>query len=57
MTRTWSPAPAVRAPARANSIRNELQRTADELGKADDPNGVPVNIVIGFYSPSDPDKA
>lgn len=45
------------APARANSIRNELERIVDELGNADDPNGVPVNIVIGFYSPGEPDKA
>jgi DNA-binding transcriptional ArsR family regulator len=45
------------AQARANSIRNELRRIADELGKADDPTGVPVNIVVGFYSPSEPDKA
>jgi DNA-binding transcriptional ArsR family regulator len=43
------------APARANSIRTELERITDELGKADDPNGVPVNIVIGFYSPGEPD--
>ena len=45
------------APARANSLRHELERIIDELGKADDPDGVPVNIVIGFYSPSEPDKA
>ncbi len=42
------------APARANSIRNELERITDELSNADDPAGVPVNIVIGFYSPSEP---
>jgi DNA-binding transcriptional ArsR family regulator len=45
------------APARANSIRADLERIADEVGKAEDPNGVPVNIVIGFYSPGEPDKA
>jgi DNA-binding transcriptional ArsR family regulator len=45
------------APDRANSIKLELERIIDELGKADDPTGVPVNIVIGFYSPSEPGKA
>jgi DNA-binding transcriptional ArsR family regulator len=43
-------------PAHANSIRRELERISDEIGQADDPDGVPVNIVIGFYSPSEPDK-
>lgn len=44
------------APDRANSIRNELEKISDELGEADDPNGVPVNILLGFYSPSELDK-
>jgi DNA-binding transcriptional ArsR family regulator len=42
--------------ARANSIRNELERITEELSAADDPNGVPVNTLIAFYSPSEPDK-
>jgi DNA-binding transcriptional ArsR family regulator len=45
------------APARANSIRIELERIIDELGEADDPDGVPVNTMLFFYSPSEPDKA
>jgi DNA-binding transcriptional ArsR family regulator len=45
------------APDRANSIKLELERIIDELGKVDDPTGVPVNIVIGFYSPSEPGNA
>jgi DNA-binding transcriptional ArsR family regulator len=44
------------APARANSIRNELERIVNELGAADDPNGVPVNTMIAFYSPGEPTK-
>jgi DNA-binding transcriptional ArsR family regulator len=44
------------APARANLIRNELERITEELSAADDPNGVPVNTLIAFYSPSEPDK-
>jgi DNA-binding transcriptional ArsR family regulator len=46
------------SPARATSIRNKLQQIDDELsGQSDDPDGVPVNILIGFYSPSEPDKS
>jgi DNA-binding transcriptional ArsR family regulator len=41
---------------RATSIRNKLQEIDDELSQSDDPAGVPVNILIGFYSPSEPDK-
>jgi DNA-binding transcriptional ArsR family regulator len=44
------------APARANSIRSQLEKIVDELSEADDPNGVPVNAMIAFYSPSEPDK-
>ena len=45
------------SPARATSIRNKLQEIDDELTQSDDPAGVPVNILIGFYSPSEPDKS
>jgi DNA-binding transcriptional ArsR family regulator len=45
------------SPARATSIRNKLQQIDDELSQHDDPEGVPVNILIGFYSPSEPDKS
>jgi DNA-binding transcriptional ArsR family regulator len=45
------------SPARATSIRNKLQKIDDELSQADDPDGVPVNILIGFYSPGEPDKS
>jgi DNA-binding transcriptional ArsR family regulator len=45
------------APARANSIRRELERIIVELGDANDPDGVPVNTLIAFYSPDEPDKA
>lgn len=44
------------APDRANSIRNELERIVDELSAAEDPNGVPVNTMIAFYSPGEPNK-
>jgi DNA-binding transcriptional ArsR family regulator len=44
-------------PARATSIRNKLQQIIDELHQSEDPDGVPVNILIGFYSPSEPDKS
>jgi DNA-binding transcriptional ArsR family regulator len=45
------------SPARATSIRNKLQQIDDELSQSDDPDGVPVNILIGFYSPGEPDKS
>jgi DNA-binding transcriptional ArsR family regulator len=45
------------SPARATSIRNRLEKIIDELGQSEDPDGVPVNILIGFYSPSEPDKS
>jgi DNA-binding transcriptional ArsR family regulator len=45
------------APARANSIRNQLEKIVDELSEADDPNGVPVNTMIAFYSPREPGTA
>jgi DNA-binding transcriptional ArsR family regulator len=44
------------SPARATSIRNELERIVDELSQANDPDGVVVNTLIGFYSPSEPDR-
>jgi DNA-binding transcriptional ArsR family regulator len=44
------------SPARATSIRNELEKLTDELSESDDADAVPVNILIGFYSPSQPDK-
>jgi DNA-binding transcriptional ArsR family regulator len=44
------------SPDRANSIRNELERIVEELSAADDPNGVLVNALIAFYSPSEPDR-
>jgi DNA-binding transcriptional ArsR family regulator len=45
------------SPARAASIRNELEKIDAELSQHDDPDGVPVNILVGFYSPSEPDKS
>lgn len=45
------------APARANSIRKELEKIVDELSAADDPDGVPVNTLIAFYSPSERDRS
>jgi DNA-binding transcriptional ArsR family regulator len=45
------------SPARANSIRDDLERITHEIGNAQDPNGVPVNTLIAFYSPSEPDKS
>jgi len=46
------------SPERATSIRNKLQQIDDELsGQSNDPDGVPVNILLGFYSPSEPDKS
>jgi DNA-binding transcriptional ArsR family regulator len=45
------------SPARATSIRNELEKINDELSQADDPDGVPVYILMGFYSPGEPDKS
>jgi DNA-binding transcriptional ArsR family regulator len=42
------------SPARANSIRNELEKITGELSEADDANGVPVYTLIAFYSPSEP---
>jgi DNA-binding transcriptional ArsR family regulator len=44
------------SPARATSIRNQLERISDELSRANDPDGVPVNTVIVFYSPGEPDR-
>jgi DNA-binding transcriptional ArsR family regulator len=45
------------SPARATSVRNKLEKISDELSQHDDPDGVPVNILIGFYSPGEPDKS
>jgi DNA-binding transcriptional ArsR family regulator len=42
--------------ARASAIRDQLEKIVDELHQADDPDGVPVNAIIAFYSPSEPDK-
>jgi DNA-binding transcriptional ArsR family regulator len=42
------------SPARATSIRNQLEKIVAELSQADDPDGVPVNALIGFYSPGEP---
>jgi DNA-binding transcriptional ArsR family regulator len=43
-------------PARAVAIRTALQQIADELTQANQDqaeDGVPVNVLIGFYSPSE----
>ena len=45
------------SPTRATSIRSRLEKIIDEIGLSEDPDGVPVNILIGFYSPSEPDKS
>jgi DNA-binding transcriptional ArsR family regulator len=42
--------------ARANSIRSDLEKIMHEIGQAEDPDGVPINTLIAFYSPSEPDK-
>jgi len=42
------------SPARATAIRNKLQEIMDELGAADaqESDGVPINVLIGFHSPT-----
>jgi len=45
------------SPARATSVRAELEKIVEELSLADDPDGVPVNALIGFYSPREPGQS
>jgi DNA-binding transcriptional ArsR family regulator len=44
------------SPARATAIRNKLQEIMDELSAADaqESDGVPINVLIGFHSPTTP---
>jgi hypothetical protein len=41
---------------RAAAARLKLTEIIEELGSADDPDGVPVNLLIGFYSPAAQDR-
>lgn len=41
---------------RAAAARLKLAEVIEELGSADDPDGVPVNVLIGFYSPAAQDR-
>jgi DNA-binding transcriptional ArsR family regulator len=42
---------------RATAIRNKLQEVMEELNGPDDRDGVPVSILIGFFSPAEDDPA
>lgn len=42
---------------RAAAIRNKLQEVMEEVNAAEDPDGVPVNLLIGFFSPAEDDPA
>jgi DNA-binding transcriptional ArsR family regulator len=46
-------------PANAAELRGKLEQLMTWLHEAetDDPGGVPVNVLVGYYSPEDPDRA
>lgn len=45
------------SPAKAAEIRSKLEEIAAFLNdeKTEDPDGVPMNLLIGYYVPGDPD--
>ncbi|HEY6311789.1 MAG TPA: hypothetical protein VIY52_13430 [Streptosporangiaceae bacterium] len=44
------------SPDRAAELRSKLEEIMDYLNdqKAEDPDGVPMNVLIGYYVPSNP---